>query len=86
MALSLVEESEVFMIEPMNDSHALALLEKKLGEKIDESDAVELIKAFEFMSLAIVQAAAYIRQRGPRSSIKEYLKEFYNNDIKNQNF
>lgn len=81
-ALRLVEESEVFMIEPMNDSDALALLEKKLEGKIDNSDAAELAEALEFMPLAIVQAAAYIRQREPRSSIKKYLKKFYKNDKK----
>lgn len=80
VALNLVEESEVLMIEPMNESDALALLEKKLGESIDKDDAVELIAALEFMPLAIIQAAAYIRQRGSRSSIREYLKQFYKND------
>lgn len=82
VALHMVEESEVFMIEPMNDSDALALLEKKLGGNIEKNDAVELVEALEFMPLAIIQAAAYIRQRGPRSSIKEYLKEFHKNDHK----
>lgn len=77
VALNLVEESEIIPIEPMNDFDALALVEKKLGEKIGKSDAVELVKALDFMPLAIIQSAAYIRQRGSDFSIRDYLTEFY---------
>ena len=75
VALYLVEENEIVEIEPMNDSNALELLEKKLGkqlgENIDKNDAVELVKELEYMPLAIIQAAAYIRQRGSRFSIRK---------------
>jgi len=34
------------------------------------------------MLLALVQAAAYIRQRAPRCSVQQYLEEFYKSDKK----
>ena len=80
VALRLAEESDIISVEPMDDTHALALLEKKLGEQMDRDDTAELAAALEFMPLAIVQAAAYIRQRVPRYSVRQYIKEFYKND------
>ena len=58
VALRLAEESDIIPVEPMDDTHARALLEKKLGESIDRDDTSELAVALEFMPLAIVQAAA----------------------------
>ena len=66
----------------MDDPDALALLEKKLGKQIDRDDTSKLAAALEFMPLAIVQAAAYIRQRTPRYSIRQYVEEFYKNEKK----
>ena len=80
VALRLAEERDIIPVEPMDDTHALALLEKKLGEQMDRDDTAELAAALEFMPLAIVQAAAYIRQRVPRYSVRQYIKEFYKND------
>ena len=80
VALQLVEESDIIPIEPMNHTHALTLLEKKLGEQIDREDTSELAVALEFMPLAIVQAAAYIRLRVPRYSVRQYVDEFHKND------
>src|SRR5215475_6390772 len=37
------------------------------------------------MPLAIVQAAAYISQRAPRSSVQQYLKQFRKSDRKKTN-
>lgn len=64
----------------MNDTDALALLEKKLGEYVDIDNTPKLAAALEFMPLAIVQAAAYIQQRAPRCSVRQYVKEFYKNE------
>ena len=80
VALQLAEESDIIPIEPMNYAHALTLLEKKLGEQIDSEDTSELAVALEFMPLAIVQAAAYIRLRVPRYSVRQYVDEFHKND------
>lgn len=86
VGLQLAEESDIIPIEPMDDSHALALLEKKLGKQINRDDTIKLAAALEFMPLAIVQAAAYIRQRVPRYSVRQYVEEFYKNDKRKTSF
>jgi hypothetical protein len=81
-ALKLVEQRDIIAIEPMSKSDALALLEGKLGWHGDGDDAAELAAELEFMPLAIVQAAAYISQRVPRYSVREYLQDFRKSDRK----
>ncbi|KAH8589776.1 P-loop containing nucleoside triphosphate hydrolase protein [Bisporella sp. PMI_857] len=81
-ALKLVEENDIVKVDPMEDSLALTLLEKKLGVQGGSSDFAELTAALEFMPLAIVQAAAYISQRAPRCSVREYLEQFQKSDHK----
>lgn len=80
MALRLVESDDIIAVEPMNQTHAQALLEKKLGPQEDQEDLAELTVALEFMPLAIVQAAAYIKHRAPRASVKQYLEEIRKSD------
>jgi Tetratricopeptide repeat len=80
-ASKLVEEKDIINIGPMSESDALALLRKKLGKQ-DNQGSTELVVALEFMPLAIVQAAAYISQRAPRCSIRQYLEEFQKSDGK----
>jgi hypothetical protein len=82
VALKLVERSDIIAVEPMDEAHALALFEKKMGKQGDNKDVVELATALEFMPLAIVQAAAYISQRAPRCSVQQYLEEFRKSDRK----
>lgn len=82
VALQLVEESDILPIEPMDDTSGKELLRKKLGAEADEDHIAKLARALEFMPLALVQAAAYIRQRAPRCSVQQYLEEFYKNDRK----
>ncbi|KAF2805782.1 putative kinesin [Mytilinidion resinicola] len=82
VALRLVEESDIIPIEPMDNAGAQTLLQKKLGEEVDKGSTAELAKAVEFMPLALVQAAAYIRQRAPRCSMQQYLEAFYKSDKK----
>jgi tetratricopeptide (TPR) repeat protein len=80
-AMQIVEDSDVMPIEPMHDAAAYALLYMKLGDKVDKSDSIaELAAALEYMPLALVQAAAYIRERAPRSSVRQYLAEYHEND------
>jgi tetratricopeptide (TPR) repeat protein len=78
--LKLVEQSDIIAVEPMDEAHAFALFEKKLGKQDERKDVVELAAALEFMPLAIVQAAAYISQRAPRCSIRQYIKQFHRSD------
>ncbi|KAJ5682791.1 hypothetical protein N7462_005956 [Penicillium macrosclerotiorum] len=69
--------------EPMTESQALTLLEIKLGNLAKEEskdDIVKLAKELNFLSLAMVQAAAYMKQRAPRSSVTQYLGDFQRSD------
>jgi hypothetical protein len=80
VASKLVEESNIIAVEPMDEGDAVALLERKLGIPRDKNDNAELAAALEYILLAIVQAAAYIRQRAPRCSVRQYIEEFYKSD------
>ena len=82
-ALKLVEQRDIIAIEPMSRADALALCKRKLGgHDASDDDAAELAAALEFIPLAIVQAAAYISQRAPRYSVREYLQDFWKSDHK----
>ena len=80
MALKLVEESNIIAVEPMDEGQALALFKTKLGKQSDKTDIAELAAALEFMPLAIVQAAAYIKERAPRCSVQQYIEKFQKDD------
>ena len=79
-ASELVEDSDIVIVEPMDEMYAVALLNKKLGIQSDQRDIVELAEALEYMPLAIVQAAAYISQRAPRYTVQQYIQKFHRND------
>ncbi|KAK3617011.1 hypothetical protein LTR22_026872, partial [Elasticomyces elasticus] len=79
-ALRLVDRSEMIGVRPMDEEHALALLEKKLGQQADRTDLVALACALEYMPLAIAQAAAYIRKAMPRCSALQYLEQLERSD------
>ncbi|KAF2022819.1 hypothetical protein EK21DRAFT_119353 [Setomelanomma holmii] len=80
-AMQIVEDSDVMLIEPMHDAAAHALLCKKLGDKINRNhDIAELAKTLDYMPLALVQAAAYIRDRAPRCSVQQYLDKYRQSD------
>ena len=48
----------------------------------DSNDIAELAAALEFMPLAIIQAAAYISERAPQYSMRQYLEQFQKSDRK----
>ncbi|KAJ5895130.1 P-loop containing nucleoside triphosphate hydrolase protein [Penicillium taxi] len=78
---SIVEETDIIPVEPMDETHANLLLERKLaGQAFTTDEALQLITALDFMPLAIAQAAAYIKQRTPYLSVPKYLQEFQNSD------
>ncbi|RMZ86477.1 hypothetical protein DV736_g6297, partial [Chaetothyriales sp. CBS 134916] len=88
-ALKLTEEHNIIPVEPMDESHATALLQKKLENvekrlrmRYPDNDVTELVTALEFMPLAIVQAAAYISERAPRCTVRQYLEQFRQSDRK----
>lgn len=66
--------SNVVEVGPMNDHDAFALLQKKFRSTMKKDEADELIKALDYMPLALTQAAAFIN-RTPRMSISRYLEE-----------
>jgi tetratricopeptide (TPR) repeat protein len=84
VALRLVEDTDTFTIEPMDAVGATTLLNKKLGMDIErsEDEMAELVTALEFMPLAIVQAASYIKQRAPRVTVAQYIEGFRKSDRK----
>ncbi|KAJ5730155.1 P-loop containing nucleoside triphosphate hydrolase protein [Penicillium malachiteum] len=80
VALRTVEDYDIIPVEPMNEPHAISLFEKKVGTQSDLSSIIQLATALEFMPLAIVQAAAFIKQRAPRDSVAQYLERFQKSD------
>jgi hypothetical protein len=82
VALKLVEDNDIIPVEPMDEGHALSLFEKKLPVETpaERMDMAELAAALDFMPLAIVQAAAYIKQRTLRCSVRQYIEKFQKTD------
>lgn len=80
VALKLVEERNIVVVEPMDEAHAVALFKRKLLAESDGEDAVELVAALDFVPLAVVQAAAYMNQNVPRCSVQEYIEKFRKTD------
>jgi tetratricopeptide (TPR) repeat protein len=79
-ALQLVEARNIIVVEPLEREDALKLFDKKLAQADDLGEIAELAYTLEYMPLAIVQAAAYISQRVPRCSARQYLEEFRKSD------
>jgi hypothetical protein len=80
VASKLVEPRDIILVDPMIDMDAIELLQKKLEGVPDEHDLKELAGLLEYMPLAIVQAAAYIQEKGVRYSVRQYIKAFERND------
>lgn len=81
-ALRIVDDDDVIAVNPMDESQAFALMERKLGMQAAIEDIAKLVEALEFIPLAIVQSAAYIRKRAPRYSVRQYLEGFQKSDHK----
>lgn len=82
VASRLVEDRNIIDIKPMTEKDAVNLFEKKLAMKAEEEAVIELTTALDSIPLAIVQAAAYIKQRAPRCSVQQYLEQFRKGDRK----
>ena len=63
-------------ISPVSEEQATLLLAKKLQHSYEPSELAELVRALDYMPLAITQAAAYINERTPRSSVRQYIDTF----------
>jgi tetratricopeptide (TPR) repeat protein len=73
--------ADIISIQPMDQAHALALLQNKLEGGFKQDDAAALIKELDYMPLAITQAAAYISQRAPRATMSTYLQDLRKGDL-----
>ncbi|OQE60172.1 hypothetical protein PENNAL_c0313G00608 [Penicillium nalgiovense] len=80
VALKMVHHSDLIEVTPMEKSEALELLQRKLEQPGESQESRQLVNALESMPLAVVQAASYIRNRAPRSSVSQYLKDFLGSD------
>ncbi|KAJ5946197.1 hypothetical protein N7454_003036 [Penicillium verhagenii] len=86
VALKMVHFKDIIDVNPMERSKALDLLRNTLNksEDLDQSEdslsSQQLVKELDFMPLAIVQAASFIRERGCRYSVTQYLQEFQESD------
>lgn len=75
----MVNYQDLIEVKPMERSEALQLLGKKL-EQPESDDSRHLVEELELIPLAIVQAASYIRNRAPRCSVSQYLRDFQKSD------
>lgn len=79
---TIVEESDILTIQPMDESQAIALFDQKVGMPTEGEETRQLVGDLDFMPLAIVQAASYIKQRAPRVTLGQYLERFHESDRK----
>ncbi|KAL1634732.1 hypothetical protein SLS56_002134 [Neofusicoccum ribis] len=78
VALRLIDgPKDILEVKPMLQQEALVLFRKKLDvSQEDESTALEIIEALDYIPLAIDQASAFIAQRTPQMSMSKYLQDF----------
>ncbi|KAJ6145503.1 hypothetical protein N7470_009398 [Penicillium chermesinum] len=83
VAERFVNDKFHIQVQPMNNADAQMPLEAKLGGNLgteDKEAATKLLELLDLIPLAIIQAAAYIKQRSPLFSIQKYIEEFERND------
>lgn len=79
------DDDEIIPVERMHKDTARELLYQKLENKAArsiDSGIVSLADALDYMPLALVQAAAYIRERAPWCSVQQYLAVLRERDRK----
>ncbi|KAI8716275.1 hypothetical protein NCS52_00920700 [Fusarium sp. LHS14.1] len=75
-------QKAIYRISTMDDTLGLQLFRNKLNGDFDKDAAADLLRALDYIPLAITQAAAYINRRAPRASVKTYLDAFRESDKK----
>lgn len=84
-ALQIVDHGDVINVQPMSEEEALALLSNRLtDEQGDQEQLLELAQSLSCVPLALAQAAAYIRRKAPRYSVREYIQLLKQNDQSKQ--
>ncbi|KAF2176856.1 hypothetical protein K469DRAFT_755412 [Zopfia rhizophila CBS 207.26] len=63
---------DIIMVNPMDEGLAMDILRKKLQGNFNEDDAKSVLRALDYMPLAITQAAAFINQRSPHITLSKY--------------
>ena len=71
---------DIIMVNPMDEGLAMELLHKKLQGNFKEDDAKRLLDVLDYMPLAITQAAAFISQRTPHTTLSKYLQDLQKSD------
>jgi tetratricopeptide (TPR) repeat protein len=71
---------DIVAVKAMDEEQALTLLRRKLTSSFDEKDGAELVRALDYMPLAVAQAAGYINRLAPRSSVSKYLDQLRKSD------
>lgn len=74
-------DRDILPVGPMDETHALTLLQSKLHTRSDPWDELELVKAVDCMPLAVSQAAAYINHRAPRMTVSKYVQNLKKDDM-----
>lgn len=72
--------TDIIQVDPMGQRDALSLLQNQLKggygrDATKQKDATKLVAELDYMPLAITQAAAYINQRAPRTTVSSYLRD-----------
>ena len=71
----------IIEVGPMNSADAVTLVQQRLGSisdsNTDGSLAAALVKALDYVPLAVTQAAAYIVMNQPFSSVQTYLTDLH---------
>ncbi|RGP77978.1 kinesin light chain 3 [Fusarium longipes] len=83
VAERLVGSSKAIMRVPvMAEEQALHLLQSTLESAADEESARAIVRALDFIPLAVKQAAGYVNRRSPQVTPKSYLDEFHESERK----
>ncbi len=71
-AFELVGDYEnIIKLDPLDEDKSLDLMKAKLSvDAVMEEDAKNLLKALEYVPLAITQASAYIRENAPNDNFQ----------------
>jgi hypothetical protein len=78
-------DKDIIKIYTMNEDQAVQLLESKLSDpSYEKAELTQLALALDRVPLAIVQAAAYINRRAPRTSVSKYVMELGMSDQKRE--
>src|SRR2546423_2590371 len=71
---------DIVVVKVMDEAQALTLLRRKLTSSFDGKVGAELVRALDYMPLAITQAAGYINRLAPRSSVSKYVEQLRRSD------